>query len=290
MAELRNILLVVNPISGDSDKNTIVEKIRTSLPKEVEMTLYKTTGKKDRKKIAKLIRAQPLDRILVVGGDGTVKLVTEAMDDKKISMGIIPAGSANGLANDLDLPLTLEEAIATALGKNTKEMDAIRINDQLGIHISDFGLNAELIKNYEESGFRGKLGYAINSISALYNSEMPYTFSIEANGKTTEHKAIMVAIANSRKFGTGAVVNPSGKIDDGQFEVLIFKKFDIMEILNTLRGEQEMSPDFMETITTTKAIIKTPFPIDFQIDGEYCDTMKKITAEIIPKKLRIAVP
>lgn len=290
MAELRNILVVVNPISGDSDKRLIVEKLQTLLPKEVQMNLYKTTGKKDRKEISKLIHAKELDRILVIGGDGTVKLVAEAMKDKKISIGIIAAGSANGLANDLDLPLDLEAAIRTALGKNTKELDAIRINDQLGIHISDFGLNAELIKNYDESGFRGKLGYAINSISALYNSEMPYTFTIEADGKTLQYKAIMVAIANSRKFGTGAVVNPGGKIDDGKFEILIFKKFDLMEILKTLRGEQEMSPDFMETIATTKAIIRTPFPIDFQIDGEHCDTLKKITAEIIPKKLRIAVP
>lgn len=99
----------------------------------------------------------------------------------------------------------------------------------------------------------------------------------------------MLAIANSKQYGTGALVNPDGKIDDGKFELLIFKKFDILEILKTLHGELEMSPDFVEIITTDLATITTSIPIDFQIDGEYCSTIKKVTAEILPRNLRIAV-
>lgn len=290
MHNTKNILLVVNPISGNSDKNYIIEKLASSLPKGTKMEIYKTSGKKDGEKLARAIREFPPDRILVAGGDGTVKLVAEVLENNEIPIGIVPAGSANGLANDLALPLGLEESIAVALGENTRKLDAISINDELGLHISDFGLNAELIKNYEESNFRGKFGYALNSISALYNSDMPYTFTIKANGKTTVHQAIMVAIANSRKFGTGAVVNPHGKMDDGKFEILVFKKFDILEILKTLRGEVEMSADFMETIVTTQATITSSFPIDFQIDGEYCDALKKVKAEIRPNMFRIFVP
>lgn len=289
MDKLKHILLVVNPISGDSDKGFMVQKIESLLDKVIVLEKYTTCGKNDKQEIHQIIEKQQPDRILVIGGDGTIKLVAEAMGDEKITIGVIPAGSANGLANDLDLPMDLEKTITIALGENSKQLDCICINNQLGLHISDFGLNAELIKNYEESNFRGKFGYAINSISALYNSDMPYTFSIEADDKTVERQAIMVAIANSRKFGTGALVNPHGEIDDGKFEILIFKKFDILEILKTLRGEVEISPDFVETIQTTKATIRTAIPIDFQIDGEYCDALKEVKAEIVPKKIRIAV-
>lgn len=284
-----NILLVVNPISGNLNKEMIVKKITTSL-KETKVRIYNTCGKKDKKKIAHIFQESCPNRVLIVGGDGTIKVVAEAMGDNKVILGIIPAGSANGLANDLELPMELEEAITVALGENSRELDVICLNDQLSLHISDLGLNAELIKNYELSSFRGKFGYAINSISALYNSNMPYTFVIDANGKSTKHQAIMVAIANSRKFGTGALINPRGKIDDGKFEILVFKKFDVLEILKTLQGELEMSPDFVEIIVATKATITTSVPIDFQIDGEYCDALKKVKAEIIPKKLRVAVP
>lgn len=289
MEKPRNILLVVNPISGDSDKKIIVEKVKEALSEGTKLEIYRTSGKTDKKRIKEIIEELQPDRLLVAGGDGTVKMIAEALGEHKITIGIIPAGSANGLANDLELPMEMGRAIQVALGNKSREVDAIYLNNQLGLHISDFGLNAELIKHYEESNFRGKIGYAFNSISTLYNSNMPYKFQIKANGKTSMHRAIMVAIANSRKFGTGALVNPKGKIDDGKFEVLIFKKFDILEILKTLQGELEMSNDFVETIVTTKAVITTPFPIDFQIDGEYCDALKKVTAEIIPQRLWVAV-
>lgn len=290
MDNLKNILLVVNPISGDSDKELMIKKIRSKLPGTTKLEIFKTSGKKDKKKLSKLVENLKPDRILVVGGDGTVKLVAESLNGYKTTIGIVPAGSANGLASDLDLPLEIDEAITVALGKNARDLDVICINGELGLHISDFGLNAELIKSYEESSIRGKFGYALNSISTLYNSNMPYTFYVETDGKKKEHHAIMVAIANSRKFGTGAVVNPKGKMDDGKFEILIFKKFDILEILKTLQGEVEMSPDFVEIISTTSAKITTSLPIDFQIDGEYCDALKEVNAEILPKKLKIAVP
>ncbi|HET8810838.1 MAG TPA: diacylglycerol kinase family protein [Flavobacteriaceae bacterium] len=289
MNRLENILLILNPIAGNTDKKTLLNKLGNRLSADGKiLEIHKTTGENDQLKIEKAIKKNQPDRILVAGGDGTIKLVAGALHEKKIPIGILPVGSANGLASDLDLPVEPDEFIKIALGKKIREIDAIQINDQLCLHMGDFGLNAELIKNYEAGNLRGKLGYAMNSISTLYNSEMPYLFTIEANGKKTSCEGIMLGIANSRKYGTGALVNPMGKIDDGKFELLIFKKFDIFEILKTLRGDVEMSPGFVESISTDRANITTLLPIDFQIDGEYCGTKKEITAKILPKKLHIA--
>lgn len=285
----RKILTIVNPVSGASNKKSILKLLKSKLPEESRMHIYETTGKKDKKKIRKLFKENRPDRILAVGGDGTIKLVAEALKDDKTSIGILPAGSANGLASDLDLPLNPDKYIPIALGEKTREIDALSLNGQLGLHISDFGLNAELIKKYEESNFRGKFGYFLNSISALYDTDMPYVFKINANGEKRVFKAIMVAFANSRKYGTGAVINPHGKIDDGKFEILIFKKFDIREILNLLQKEVEIPNDFVETIVTDKAKVSTGFPVDFQIDGEYCKAITKAKVKILPKKLRVAV-
>jgi YegS/Rv2252/BmrU family lipid kinase len=283
-----NILLVVNPISGNTDKNAIVDLLKSKLS-GIPMETYETTGEKDKEKLRKLIKRHRPERVLVAGGDGTIKLVAEALKKHQATIGILPAGSANGLARDLELPTVPEKYIPIALGENTREIDAIFINGQLCLHISDFGLNAELIKKYEESNFRGKFGYFVNSISALYDTEMPYLFKIKANGTERVSHGIMLAFANSRKYGTGAVVNPKGKIDDGKFEILIFKKFDIFEILNTLQNEVEIPTDFVETIATEKATVTTDHPVDFQIDGEYRKAIKKVKAKILPRKLKVAV-
>lgn len=252
------------------------------------LIVYKTTGKGDKKAIAELITKKTLDRILVAGGDGTVKLVAEAMPENEISIGILPAGSANGLARDLNLPTAPEDFIAIALGNTIKEIDTIDINGQLGLHISDFGLNAELIREYNQSNFRGIFGYALNSIPTLFQNKGPYPFQIRTENETFERNAIMVAIANSKQFGTGAYVNRTGKIDDGIFEVLVFKKFDVLEILKTLNLEVELSAEFVEVIPTKSVKISCPSPVAFQIDGEYCDMLTEVKAHIHPKKLKIA--
>jgi len=281
------ILLIINPISGDSNKESLISSIKQRTTSKIE--IFKTTGKDDIKKIKKLIAANDYERVLVVGGDGTVKLVAEAIEDSTLPIGILPAGSANGLAYDLDLPLEQEAFIKVALGDKQKKIDAIKINGQLCLHISDLGLNAELIRQYEQGTFRGKFGYALQTIPTLFNTEGPYDFTIQANEKTIHRKGIMLAIANSKKFGTGAIVNANGKIDDGIFELLLFKKLDVFEVLKTLTKDAQLSSEFLEVIPTKKASIKALKRVDFQIDGEYCEALQQVEAEILPKKLSVFV-
>ncbi len=98
----------------------------------------------------------------------------------------------------------------------------------------------------------------------------------------------MIAFANSQKFGTGALVNPNAKIDDGKFEVLIFKELNVLEILKTLKGEIEMDTDFVEVIKTTEARVTSERQVAFQIDGESIGKIKNVSASIIPHFLEVA--
>lgn len=284
------ILFVINPVSGDRDKAPLIDLVKQKIGESDDLTLFETTGKNDVKGIAEKIEKNSFNRILVAGGDGTIKLVAEAMGQHQTSIGILPAGSANGLAHDLDLPQDPNRFVDIALGENTKKIDGIRINDKLSLHISDLGLNAELIKEFESSGLRGKLGYMLNSIPTLFQSKGPYNFKISTGDKTHQKTAVMLAFANSKKFGTGAVVNPKGQMDDGVFEILIFKKLDIIEILKTLDQNSALSDDFLEVISTKKASIEMEKPIDFQMDGEHCDQVRQLEAMILPGVLEIAVP
>src|SRR5690606_2435569 len=96
--------------------------------------------------LGKTIQEINPDRIICAGGDGTIKLVAEALQSRKIPVGIIPAGSANGLATNLGIPATLQEQIKNALGDTLNEIDIILLDNEVCLHMSDFGLNAELIR------------------------------------------------------------------------------------------------------------------------------------------------
>ncbi|MDT0647310.1 YegS/Rv2252/BmrU family lipid kinase [Zunongwangia sp. F260] len=291
MKEIKEILLVVNPIAGDIDKKDLVEDFKAISAKcDVEVFIYHTKGEKDIKHVRKITRERKPFKIVAAGGDGTIKMVAEAIKGLDIPIGVIPSGSANALALNLNLPKSLEEQINVALGQHYLDVDLISLNDEIGLHMSDLGINAELIKNYESSTFRGKLGYLLQTIPTLIQSKYPFNFTVETKDTTITEKGVLLAIANAGKYGTGAKVNPDGKLDDGVFEILIFKNLDLVEILKTLRNEVNLSSDFIKILQTEKAKITCKEPVAFQVDGEYLGETKIVNVKILPEKIKIAVP
>ena len=291
MDSKNKLLLVINPISGGSGKEKLNEDITELLKKQgAHFTTYETTGDNDAQHIEKILDSKKIQNVLVAGGDGTIQLVAKAIGARKIAMSLIPAGSANGLASNLQIPNTIADQIAIALGDAYMMMDVISINDHLCLHIADLGINATLIKNYDNSAIRGKLGYLLQTIPTLIASDLPYRFSLEQNGKKIEVEGVMVAIANAKQFGTGAVINPEGQMDDGLFEVLVFKNLNILNILKTLDKDSDRDPDFVESFSTNKTIITCEKPVSFQVDGEFIGDVTHVSAAVLPTKLKLMVP
>lgn len=286
----KNIIIVVNPVSGAVEKKEIVDSTLLFAKNEnLESILYETSGKKDVENIKNLYNIHKPERIIIIGGDGTIRMVAEAIAKEDVILGIIPAGSANGFALDLDLQLTLEKNLEVAFLHQFMEVDIITINDKISIHLSDLGLNAELIKNYEQGEIHGKWGYALNTITTLFDSGEPFTAKIKANNETFGYVARMIVIANAKKYGTGVVINPNGVMNDGKFELVILKNFDLIIFGQIISGNMPSDPDDVEIISTDKATIELDAPVSFQIDGEYCGTETKLDIKILHKQLKVAV-
>ncbi len=282
--------MIVNPISGDVDKTQFVEAATIYTEKEnLELILYETSGENDLAKIRELYKEHQPERILVAGGDGTIKMVAEAVEKHDVIIGILPAGSANGLSVDLNLPLTLEENLEIAFYGNYIEMDMISINGKKSLHLSDIGLNADLVKNYENSETRGMWGYAIQAYTTLVDMQDPFEASITANNQTISCVARMIVIANSQKYGTGVVINPDGAMNDGKFELVILKNLDLIVFGKIITGNIPIETEDIEIISTDRASIKTNTPVNFQIDGEYCGAETNLEISILHKQLKVAV-
>ncbi|MDQ7959691.1 MULTISPECIES: diacylglycerol/lipid kinase family protein [Flavobacterium] len=291
MSTQKNYILVVNPISGDIDKAEIIGEAKEYAAKQdIHLVVYETTGKNDESEIQKLQEKNKAERIIIAGGDGTIKMVAEAVENHDVILGILPAGSANGLSVDLNLPDSLEENLEIAFNNNYMEMDMISINGKKSLHLSDIGINAELIKNYENSSIRGKLGYALQAFNTLAGLKPPFHAVIETHLGRIETEARMVVVANSQKYGTGVAINPNGVMNDGKFEIVILKNLDLIVFSKILSGNMPVENDDVEIISTDKAVVTTNSPVSFQIDGEYCDEVTRLEVEILPNQMRVAVP
>lgn len=291
MEHFGTILLVVNPIAGHIDKAHLIKEIESNAQKlNADLHIYKTTGNGDREAIKKLVKEIAPSRVMIAGGDGTIKLVAEAISEFNLPIAIIPSGSANALSLNLAIPNDKQEQLDVAFGDHCIQLDVLDINGELCLHMSDLGMNAELIKNYEASPVRGKFGYVLQVIPTLIKSQYPFQFHIKTDTHEMDREGILLAFSNVGKYGTGANVNPHGKPNDGIFEILLFKYFDVLEIFKTLRNEEELNPDFVEIIPTTQAKITCTKPVALQVDGEYIGEAEEVSVKIIPKRIKLIVP
>lgn len=280
------LLFIVNPGSGSKDID-FSEVIKTHLAeKEVDYDIYELPKDCSKNKIKTVIENARPDRVAAVGGDGTLKLVAECLLNTDTPIALIPGGSANGMAKELNIPTDILEALDLAVDGSPKKIHAILVNQELCIHLADIGFNAYLVKKFDDLPQRGMLGYAKASWQALWNHhKMEVAFKIK--GEEIRSEAAMVVLANATMYGTGVKINPHGDLEDELFEVILVKKYAVMEILKIWLTRLPFNPNKIESFQTNKVSIKTKHQTHFQVDGEYMGKTNKIQAEIIPQAIRV---
>jgi YegS/Rv2252/BmrU family lipid kinase len=286
-----DILFILNPRSGGIDK-TNWEKIIAGYFKthSYQIEIFILTGKDDAVQINDKIKKDSPQKIVAVGGDGTVSLVAQQLLHSSIPMGILHGGSANAMATDLKIPENNFAALDTILKGSIQKCDVIKINEnEMSIHLSDLGLNAKIVKYFHQSSIHGMWGYARFFIKILLWAK-PVLANISTDEKEVKMKIFMIVIANAKKYGTGAIINPEGLIDDGKFELVVVRKISILEMIKMFLNSKPFNPKNVQIIQTTKAVISTKRKTDFQIDGEYEGKTNKVSAQIIPSALNIIVP
>lgn len=283
------ILLIINPISGDKNKTQFIDSAQRLLKKsDVDYHLHKTTGKSDCEKVEELLDSNSPEKIIVAGGDGTLNMFLEPLMKHNIPVGFIPMGSSNGMAVELkltDSPVKLLEKFLKS--ETTKKLDLLRVNDaHLLLHLGDIGANANLVENYDKDESRGIFTYAKHFWSEFKNLKS-FEFEIITDQMEYERKGVMLAICNGRKYGTGIPLNSVGKMDDGLFELVVVKAVDFSDLITATlsKFDEDFKIENLETIQAKSAHIRLKDPKLLQIDGEVIDEFQYLNIELLPKAL-----
>jgi len=285
----QKLLFIINPGSGDNktDLSEVIADYFKGSGHTIE--LYKMPKKCAIDDLKSMIKGANADKVIAVGGDGTLKLVAECLLGTDTPIGIIPAGSANGMAKELGIPTAPELALKNCLDGTVKTIHAVMVNDELCIHLADIGFNAYLIKKFENLQHRGMWGYAKAAWQALWSHhKMKVEFRIK--DKVVKSEAAMVVIANATMYGTGVKINPDGKLDDDVFELVLVKTYSVMEILKLKFTALKLNPENIETFHATELSIKTKHKAHFQVDGESMGKVNKVDAKIVKKAISVIVP
>ncbi len=280
------ILFIINPGSGSVKRNwrLIIEDHFKGSEHLIELFHMPKNCTADT--IRQKVNDFNPEKVVAVGGDGTVKLVATCLLHSDIILGILPAGSANGLAKELKIPEGPSQALDLVLGGEIERIHLLRINDHYCIHLSDIGFNAFMVRKFETGKKRGHLGYLKASWKAIWENPV-MQLEIKTDTGMKDMSAAMVVLANATKYGTGAQINPNGKLNDDLFEIIIVRKISIAEIFKMIVSHLPYDTTKTEVIQTSSVNIHSKRSVHFQVDGEYLNKVSDIHAVIVPNALRI---
>ena len=229
MSQKKNIIFIINPISGTHGKEEIPLLIEENINRDIfDYQLETTEYAGHAAEIAKRCANEGVDIVVAVGGDGTVNEVARSIVHTQTALGIIPCGSGNGLARHLCLPLEPRKAIALINRCHIESLDYGVINDLPFFCTCGMGFDAFISLKFAEAGKRGPITYVENVLKEGLRYQ-PETYEVEDETGIHKHKAFLIACANASQYGNNAYIAPGATMKDGMLDVIIMEPFDALE-------------------------------------------------------------
>lgn len=286
------ILVLINPVSGGATPAVARQRAELAAaridasgePGQVVVTERRGHGHD----LAAAAAARG-DRLVVAwGGDGTVNEVGSALAGSATAVGIVAAGSGNGLARELRLPTGASSALDHAFAAPLRPIDAGHLHGRWFFSVAGVGFDAHVASLFDTAtGRRGFVTYARLVTRELLRYR-PGTYRIDGH---TVPRALLVTIANSAQFGNGARIAPSARLDDGLLNLVVFTERSRLRTLAALPklflGDVATTPGVISR-TTAHVTIESETPMRGHVDGEPCEVGERVEVRVVPKALLVA--
>ena len=240
------------------------------------------------------------DLVIVCGGDGTVREVCAELAGTGIPVGIVPAGTGNLLARNLDIPLFIRAAIDIALNGQDRAIDMVKVTGD-GLEDSHFlvmagmGFDAAIMEGVNED-IKAKVGwlaYVWSALKALMFPTMRLEVSIDG-GEFTKHRARTCVVGNVGSLQGGMTLIPDAAIDDGQLDVvLLFPRRFLSWIplfVRVLSRREERAGESVARFTGRTVVVRASTEVPRQLDGDIIAPGEELHMECIHGRLLVRVP
>ena len=230
-------------------------------------------------------------KVIAVGGDGTVNEVGEGLVGSDAIFGVIPLGSGNDFAKENGFPLKISDAVGVILSDNFHLIDVIKVNDRVSLNTAGVGFNGIVSEVAKSVKYLKGMSVYIWSVvkTAIRYKSIPLKISI--NGRLIEDNIFMVSICNSKSEGGGFIIAPNAKNDDGLFDVTIIRHTGYTKLLlnlnKALTGNLNKLKE-VETIKGNSILIESEYPMPVHVDGEVISLiLHKVEASILESSLKV---
>ncbi len=306
-------VVVVNPHSQGGKLGKRWPELADTLARAFPFDDVQTTGPGDATRIAREALKSGADRVVAIGGDGTINEVVNGFFDDgapiapDASFALIPFGTGGDFRRTAEIPLELADAAAVIAANKRKQIDVgkLELTQRDGTralrmfaNIASFGVSGVVDRLVNESGKKlGRLSFALATARATWsykNQRVELVFDGNVRDRV-EATINTVAVANGKYFGGAMKVAPDAELDDGKFDVVAMGDFTFADLLNIWRRLYKGTHLAMDKVSTRRARVVEASPIDpsaiveLDVDGEPLGVLPA-RFELMPAALWMVVP
>ncbi len=281
-----------------ANEPTVKEAVKHVRSKGIKLRVRIPWNKKDKPRVVQEALEAGAERIIAGGGDGTINAVTNALVGKgkkrpKVTLGVLPLGTANDFAHGLGLPCDdLRACLEIACTAKPKRIDVGRANDRSFINVTSGGFGAEITATtpVKMKKALGGGAYTIMGLIKAFGLE-PYQGRLLVPGEDpVEGNMVFMAVGNNRLAGGGFEVAPKAKLDDGLLDLAVVSDGPALQfgrISSELETPDNPENQFLHYRQLREFTIESENDIHFNLDGEPT-AEHKLKFSVLPKHLGVA--
>jgi diacylglycerol kinase (ATP) len=234
------------------------------------------------------------DLVLVWGGDGMVQRCVDTLAGSDVTVGILPAGTANLLASNLGIPQDLPEALRIALHGERRRLDLGKLNGEHFAVMAGAGFDGGMIRDANGSlkSRLGRLAYVWTGMRKLGDEPVPTRIRVDG-ADWFDGPATCVLLGNVGKITGGVPAFPDARMDDGRLDVGVSTAQGALQWARTfgrmVTGQARRSP-FVQTTRATKVEVRLGAALPYELDGGARDRTTRLTARAVPQAITVCVP
>ena len=262
-----------------------------------------TAAAGDARRLAAESILEGFEIIVAVGGDGTVNEVLNGIGDApdgfaRARLGVLPLGTVNVFARELNIPLKLQRAWEVLRRGNEIKIDLPRVEftadgkmeRRYFAQLAGAGLDARAIElvSWKLKKKIGPLAYVIAGFKAL--AERQAKITVRADGKSLEGELVLVG--NGQFYGGSIAIFPRADLDDGVLDVCVLPRVNLMTLVRCAPAfllHKKLPEKAVKRLSVAAFELSSESPVAFELDGEWVGRLSAKFA-IERKKLRMAVP
>jgi diacylglycerol kinase (ATP) len=286
---VNNTIVILNPAAGNEEAKHWQERVESVVrgcPVRV------TSHSVEAQALARHAVEEGFGKIVAAGGDGTVNEVVNGIGGSSAALGVLPIGTVNVFAMELGLPShNLDLCWDIVQGDNMRLVDLPRANKRSFVQLAGVGLDAQVVKETSLAFKRsfGPLSYLISA--AQIAARQPPKLFIESENTSVEEGSF-VLIGNGRVYGGPFPFFKHAIIDDGLFDVVVFKRLGYLEIIKYLQDvvfSSDIRVPEIEYFHTRRLRITSEQDVPVELDGELAGNCP-VDFQIQEKALRVLAP